>query len=219
MSRRCTFTTRNLIHRLFALALIFGLLPLFGLVAVALVLQAAWRGESPKIVFFEWRVSSGRPFRLYKFRVLMEGELKQYFTRHPMDSVRLLEREGSKLTPIGKIVRATHLDYLPELINVMRGDINLVGPRPYAVAELEAFPHRRIEARRVLRAGVIGPHQAATGPAFGGDASAQADTAYFLRIKDATLPCMLREDLEIFSNALRTGCRQVGRTLIQRASR
>lgn len=215
---RGAFAARNLIHRLLAVPAFLALLPLFVLVATALAVEAFLRGESARVVFHEQRVSQGQAFRLYRFRVLAEPEVKRYLQRHPTDSVRLLEREGSKLTWVGRIIHATQLHHLPELINVLLGDMNLVGPRPFAVAELEEFPHLLIESRRVLRAGVIGPYQAGAGPAVGGDASTGADSDFLKRIAETTLLGMIREDAGVLCSAIRTACRRLRVWLVRTAS-
>ena len=64
-----------------------------------------------------------RKFEIYKFRsMIMDAE---------KDGVARLSIEGdSRITPIGRIIRATRLDELPQLFNILRGDMSLVGPRP-----------------------------------------------------------------------------------------
>ncbi len=71
----------------------------------------------------------GRPFRLYKFRTMED-------TRD--DQGRLLP-DAVRITPLGRMLRSSSLDELPQLWNVLRGDMSLVGPRPLPVAYLERY--------------------------------------------------------------------------------
>jgi lipopolysaccharide/colanic/teichoic acid biosynthesis glycosyltransferase len=83
-----------------------------------------------------------KPFRLYKFRSMYsdaEGRLEQILESDPKlkleyDTFHKL-RNDPRITPIGKLLRRTSLDELPQLLNVVTGDINLVGPRAYLPAE------------------------------------------------------------------------------------
>lgn len=86
-----------------------------------------------------------RPFRLYKFRTM---------TDESDDSGRLLADEH-RLTPLGRRLRATSLDELPSLWNVLRGDMALVGPRPLPVAYLPRYSKDERQRHRV-RPGLTG---------------------------------------------------------------
>lgn len=103
---------------------------------------------SPGPVFFrQERVGYlGRRFRIYKFRTMKvaadTGVHQQYFSslvnsNAPM--VKLDAKGDSRLIPGGRLIRATGLDELPQLINVLRGDMSLVGPRPCLPAEYEQY--------------------------------------------------------------------------------
>jgi lipopolysaccharide/colanic/teichoic acid biosynthesis glycosyltransferase len=107
-----------------ALALLF-LAPLFLAVAVAIRLES--RGP----VFF-WQTRYGwdnRPFRIWKFRTMWT---------HLGDSRGVCQtvRNDPRVTPLGILLRKTNIDELPQLINVLKGDMSLVGPRPHAVGTL-----------------------------------------------------------------------------------
>lgn len=83
---------------------------------------------------------NGRIFRLYKFRTMLP----------PKDGVADPATDAARLTPFGKKLRATSLDELPELFNILKGDMSVVGPRPLLVQYLDrynAHQARRHEVR------------------------------------------------------------------------
>lgn len=101
---------------------IFFLLPLLLLVALAIVI------ESPGSPLFEQRRSGRRgvPFVIYKFRTMR--------VREDGPNVVQAKRGDQRVTRVGQILRRTSVDELPQLINVLRGEMSLIGPRPHALA-------------------------------------------------------------------------------------
>ncbi len=100
--------------------------PLFALIALAIKL------DSPGPVFFvQYRVGlRGRPFRLLKFRTMRPAE------RSTSEWVR---DNGDRITRVGRLLRRHRLDELPQLVNVLRGELNLVGPRPHPLCNFDLF--------------------------------------------------------------------------------
>ena len=123
------FNAQALAKRLFdmagaALALLF-LAPLFLAVAVAIKLES--RGPA---LFWQTRYGwDNRPFRIWKFRTMWThlGDCR---------GVCQTVRNDPRVTPLGILLRKTNIDELPQLINVLKGDMSLVGPRPHAVGTL-----------------------------------------------------------------------------------
>jgi lipopolysaccharide/colanic/teichoic acid biosynthesis glycosyltransferase len=109
-----------------AIVALVALLPVLAIVALAIKLDS--RGP---ILFAQERVGAhGRPFVLLKFRSMHHG------------GMRRSEWEGDnrdQVTRVGRWLRAHGLDELPQLLNILRGDMNLVGPRPHPVSNLELF--------------------------------------------------------------------------------
>lgn len=91
----------------------------------------------------------GRPFRIYKFRTMAPSTGERQVWARPDDP---------RVTPVGRILRKYRLDELPQLVNVLRGDMNIVGPRPEQpriFAELrEQIPH--YQRRQCVRPGITG---------------------------------------------------------------
>jgi lipopolysaccharide/colanic/teichoic acid biosynthesis glycosyltransferase len=93
--------------------------PVMGAVAAVL-----WRTQGRPVIFTQQRVGRhGEEFTIYKFRTMIRGAAGQ-------GAGLWFERDDPRITPVGKWLRATSLDELPQLWNVIRGDMSLVGPRP-----------------------------------------------------------------------------------------
>lgn len=129
---------KDLVDRLGALAglLISG--PLFLLIALGI------RLTSPGPIFFQQARAGrhGRPFQMYKFRTMvtdaeMQREELQKFNQ--MSGPVFKMEKDPRVTPLGKILRRTSFDELPQLWNVLRGEMSLVGPRPLPLYEVERF--------------------------------------------------------------------------------
>ncbi len=126
---------------------------------------AAWRikASSPGPVFFrqERMGAGGRRFRIYKFRSMVaDADARKqevaHLNIHVEDGPRMFKvTEDPRITPFGKFLRKWSLDELPQLINVLRGEMSLVGPRPLILDEDENIRghHRR---RLNLTPGVTG---------------------------------------------------------------
>ncbi len=118
------------------------LLPL--LLGVALMVKASSRGPA---FYGHTRVGlGGRRFRCWKFRTMVvDGDrvLEAHFRRHPQDrAVWLAERklrDDPRVTPLGAVLRKLSVDELPQLLNILMGQMSVVGPRPVVAEELEQY--------------------------------------------------------------------------------
>jgi exopolysaccharide biosynthesis polyprenyl glycosylphosphotransferase len=136
---------KQLVDFVGALLLLLLSLPL--LVVVAIIVKVT----SPGPVFFRQPRSglNGRPFVLYKFRTMVTNaeQLKhELAAMNEMDGPVFKVSKDPRVTPIGKFLRKYSLDEFPQLLNVLRGEMSLVGPRPLPVDEVKRFndlAHRR----------------------------------------------------------------------------
>lgn len=119
--------------------LLIGLLPVFVIIALAIKI------ESKGPVFFKHtRIGKdGKIIKIYKFRSMVENaeDLIQKFTPEQMMEYRENYKLSNdpRITKVGKILRETSLDELPQLINILKGDLSIIGPRPVVANELKKY--------------------------------------------------------------------------------
>lgn len=110
-----------------AFDLVIAVVALVLALPVLLVIAVAIRLDSPGPILFRQARGgiNGRPFRMYKFRTMTVTEDDGAITQ--------ATRDDPRVTQVGRLLRQTSLDELPQLLNVIRGEMSLVGPRPHAL--------------------------------------------------------------------------------------
>lgn len=137
-------TPKRLFDLLCAAIGLLVLLPVMALVALAV-----WLDSDGPVIFRQVRVGRGvQPFTIYKFRTMTAAPA----SRGPGITVG----HDARITRVGRWLRATKIDELPQLFNVLRGDMSLVGPRPEVPEYVSAFPELFSRLLRV-RPGITDP--------------------------------------------------------------
>lgn len=124
--------------------IVLALLGLIGTLPIWIVIAILIRRDSPgPILFVQERVGlHGRKFRFIKFRSMYvdaEARRADLLQQNEMDGPVFKIRNDPRITPIGRLLRRTSLDELPQLINVLKGEMSLVGPRPALPAEVAHY--------------------------------------------------------------------------------
>ena len=125
---------------LFSLVGIIFVIPLYVLIRIAYILT----GDFHRIIFAQTRIGkNGKPFKMYKFRTMVvnaDEELKKLLKdkkyKKEWDEYHKIENDP-RITKVGKCLRKSSLDEFPQFINVLIGNLSLVGPRPLTPGELE----------------------------------------------------------------------------------
>lgn len=147
VSRYVGSSVKRVLDFVLALLLLGLLGPLMIAIAVAIKIT------SPGPVFFRQKRYGARqrPFMIFKFRSM-------HFNAKPEHVVKQCTQADCRVTPLGRILRKTSLDELPQLLNVLRGEMSLVGPRPHAISHDEHFMNRipRYTRRFSVRPGMTG---------------------------------------------------------------
>ena len=143
---------KRLVDILFAFIAIFLLLPVFALIAIAIKLDSMG-----SVLFVQKRVGlNGRHFDFLKFRSMhigAEKKLEGLRSKNEMQGPAFKMKNDPRVTRVGYFLRKYSLDELPQLWNVVRGDMSLVGPRPAVPGEVRIY-ERRYRRRLSMRPGM-----------------------------------------------------------------
>jgi len=154
-----------IIKRLFDIAgslFIFLLIsPLIIFILVLFYLEEFFVASSRGPLFYtEVRISKGLPFKVFKFRIFKNAASKNYFQAHGFVQTKELEQNNKNLTLTGRVLKQIYMDELPQLYNVLKGDMTLVGPRPSnEVVTWEDGQVGKFQ-RYLFTCGLTGPFQA-----------------------------------------------------------
>lgn len=160
-------------------------LTLPGLIAIAPlflgIALAVWLSSPGPVFFVQTRIGrGGRPFGMIKFRSMYrdaEAQRAALLAQSDRPGLCFKARQDPRVTPVGRILRRLSLDELPQLLNVLAGEMSLVGPRPALPEEVAAYPARALGRLAVLP-GITGPWQVSGRADIGFDAMIELDLAY-----------------------------------------
>jgi lipopolysaccharide/colanic/teichoic acid biosynthesis glycosyltransferase len=191
-----------------ALVLLVALSPVFAFLFVAMgvdMLRCS-RDRGPWL-YREERISRGRAFELLKFRTLR----RQALSGMDADShARMLEADEQNLTWAGRrLLKPWYLDELPQLWNVVRGDMSLVGPRPWPLPMVANQVAQGLTYRNEFVAGWTGPAQVQKGVVTTAHYTA-LDLEYIERCRTSSAARVVRTDLALLWASVRTLARGEG---------
>ncbi|MGM7721724.1 sugar transferase [Metabacillus sp. Hm71] len=156
---------------------IFICLPLFLLVALLIKLE----DPKGKIFFSQARVGlNGKEFKMYKFRSMVhdaEARLEKLLAQNEVEGAMFKMKDDPRITKVGKIIRKTSIDELPQFFNVLNGSMSLVGPRPplpREVAEYNDYHKQRL----LVKPGCTGLWQATVRNSVGFEEMVELDLTY-----------------------------------------
>lgn len=125
--------------RLLSLIFLILLSPIFLLLATCIKLSD-WKAP---VIFKQTRVGKGgQTFYMYKFRTMRtnaEAELEKYLKQNEIDGAMFKMKKDPRVTKIGRFLRKMSLDELPQIWNVLKGDMSLIGPRPPLPREVAVY--------------------------------------------------------------------------------
>ncbi|WP_116082415.1 WecB/TagA/CpsF family glycosyltransferase [Tropicimonas sp. IMCC34011] len=155
---------------------LIALAPLFGLVAVALRLDS--RGP---VFFRQTRIGKdGVPFTMLKFRSMhvdAEARRDALLAESDREGVCFKSRTDPRVTRVGRILRRFSIDELPQILNILRGEMSVVGPRPALPQEVAAYPGHAL-GRLAVKPGLTGVWQVSGRAEVGFDKMIDMDLAY-----------------------------------------
>jgi lipopolysaccharide/colanic/teichoic acid biosynthesis glycosyltransferase len=176
--------------------------PLFALVTLAILADGLlWSQDRGPIFYRETRISAGRPFSLLKFRTMQVSAIQE--VRRQGLTVKYWERENRGHTRVGWHLRRWYLDELPQLVNILRGDMSFVGPRPPAPFEYERELAEGNVRKRLARAGLVGLQQAYKGRTQGFEEEIALDYEYVARVGAMNPPRRLAYEIGLIARSVR----------------
>jgi lipopolysaccharide/colanic/teichoic acid biosynthesis glycosyltransferase len=196
--------SKRILDKTVAALLLLLLSPIIVVVLVAMALDMlVARRDRGSFLYRERRISNGRPFDLLKFRSLRAEALSR-----ADGHARPHEADVSNLTWAGRrILKPWYLDELPQFVNVLRGEISLVGPRPWPPALVERQVAEGQDYRNRIVAGLTGPAQVTKGSAL---RYADLDLEYVERVRTLRGWALIRQDLRILRQTVRVIARGQG---------
>ncbi|MEN8253636.1 MAG: sugar transferase [Patescibacteria group bacterium] len=157
---------KRILDLIIATLLVLMFLPIWFIVPVLVLLESGW-----PIIFSHKRVGKGgKEFKIYKFRSMVKNADE---ILHKKNKKLLKEFKNAdwklendpRITPLGKVLRSLTIDEFPQLYNVVKGEMSMVGPRAYVKKELEEQAARYPETRKYIKVilsikpGITGPWQ------------------------------------------------------------
>ncbi len=138
-SRKWYWRVRRAQDILFSGLAMLVLLPLMAITAVVIYIDSP--GASP--IFSQERIGrDGKKFRFYKFRSMIpdaEARLEELLAQNEMEGPAFKIKDDPRITRVGRFIRKTSIDELPQLWNIFKGDMSIVGPRPPLPREVEQY--------------------------------------------------------------------------------
>ena len=200
--------TKVMLDKVFSVITLVLTLPLSVIITLAIVIGGlVRRRDAGPVMHYEIRVSAGEPFRLPKFRI---------FTREAVAEIergvmpKQVENNPRNLTAMGRVLKKTGLDELPQFLTVLSGRMSLIGPRPKPVAEYEPEIEQGIWRREVIRAGLSGPAQLLKGTERTTKDDLFADLRYIKRVRDGGAGRVLALDLGLLGRTVRLMFKMTG---------
>jgi len=143
---------RRYVEFIFAILLLLIFSPL--MITIAIIIRATSKGAA---IYTQDRMGlNGIPFKIYKFRSMkdVDDEVLQKYKYECENGLITKAEDDPRVTAIGKFIRKYSIDELPQLFNVIKGDMSLIGPRP-TIESLYTNPYQ-IKIRTVVRPGMTG---------------------------------------------------------------
>ncbi len=136
---RISYLLKRLVDTIISVTALILLLPLLILTALAIMAE-----DPGPVLYVQVRVGqNGRHFRFYKFRSMVTNadKIKQQLASQNESAAGVIfkMKQDPRITKVGKIIRKFSIDELPQLLNVLKGDMSLVGPRPPLPSEVEEY--------------------------------------------------------------------------------
>lgn len=158
-------------------------IPFIFVVGIAIKLES--KSLRARVFFVQERVGKdGKTFKMIKFRSMQEdaeGQLKNLLHKNEIKGAMFKMKNDPRVTKVGKFIRKTSIDELPQFFNVLIGDMSLVGPRPPLMREVVQYSEKD-KARLLVKPGITGLWQATVRNDSDFDVMVRLDVQYIRKI-------------------------------------
>lgn len=172
------YVLKTLFDFVFATLVLVLLIPFFFIVALAIFLE-----DRGPIFFRQVRIGKDqKPFKMWKFRSMYVGAEKKFDelrirSGYEINAVQFKLKDDPRITRVGKLIRKYSIDELPQFINVLSGDMSVVGPRPHVQTEVEMYD-RHVFRRLYVKPGITGIWQISGRSGLSWEESVSLDLSY-----------------------------------------
>lgn len=209
-NKNMTLIERGIKRLVDIVAGLIGVIALIPITIVIFIARKILKEDDGPIFYDQLRIGkNGKHFKLYKFRTMVVGAdeiLEKYLEENEYARKEFEEnhklRDDPRITKLGKFLRKTSIDEIPQLFNVLKGDMSLVGPRPIVDVEVPKFGNK-IEVIHSVKPGITG-YWAVNG---------RSNTSYEERVKMETFYVenySLKLDLQIILKTIKTVLKKEG---------
>lgn len=176
--------------------------PLFALIILLLLLENIACGRSAFSIFFlDLRISAGKEFRLIKFNIFLPSAIIAHRQPDGIIHTKSIENDDQNLSFIGRFLKNVYFDELPQLFNILKGDISFVGPRPVNKQVYEKRLHLGQQNNLLVKGGLTGIFQSQKGHAKKGQY--ELDMEYITFCQNNNAWKILLFDLKIMLSTVR----------------
>lgn len=155
---------KRLFDIFFSLLVIIISSPLFVIILLAIFIEHILRGNFFVSLFYvEKRISQGQEFDFIKFNIFKPEVIQDLKKRNIFIFTKSLEHTENSIIIVGKIIEKVYLDELPQMFNILKGDISTVGPRPVNLEVYKDNLAKGDRTKQIIKTGWTGPAQSSKG--------------------------------------------------------
>lgn len=151
-----------MLEQILGVILFLLMLPVFLVIVLCMVLEGLINPQSRgPIIYSEVRFTKGNPFNIYKFRTVLHKTINS--VGYEDKDIKAVECHEKNQTAVGNVLKKVYMDELPQIINIIKGEMSFVGPRPLAKKYYLHLKNLGNVAKDELKAGWTGPWQSEKG--------------------------------------------------------
>lgn len=178
------------------------LLPLFLIFFIALLIEQIFCPSARGPLFYcEERISGGKKFKMRKIRTCKQSVIDELLKKERFVHTAELEKDRRNFLSVGWILKKIYLDEAPQLWNVLKGDLSLVGPRPANLVNYQKLLDKGIYTKKIIKSGLTGYFQSYKG--WHTESDEEMDTKYIEFCRAHSAADILWFDLKILARTFR----------------